>query len=411
VEVNSTHTNPTDEDSDGDGLTDGAEVNTHGTDPLAADSDGDGLSDGDEVADGSDPLLDDAPPNSPPFQPTLVVPNQNEFDITTTPVLVTDEFADPDKTDSHAWTQWQISTDAGFSYLVFELISDRFLTTLPLHDSLLSLNTRYYWRVKFIDSRNAASEWAEPFSFTTMVQSVLDRNLNGIPDSQEVSGITDLDENKVADGEQSDMLCLNTIVSDLPIGMKWSNNVTAVETLSSSDGTEISETLNRPSRLPYGVISFKVFIDTPGETVEVTFMSADPFPENLRWFKYDLSNGWHDYSQYVQLSVNSKKIVLTLTDGGPGDADGVENGVIVDPSALTTTSGSSGDSASYLQGSGEPAASKASCFISVAGQADGGSFVAKELGQRISMGLGIGCLLTFGIMARWGRCIRKGLMK
>ena len=40
---------PNNPDSDGDGLSDGAEVNTHGTDPLDDDSDDDGLSDGDEV--------------------------------------------------------------------------------------------------------------------------------------------------------------------------------------------------------------------------------------------------------------------------------------------------------------------------------------------------------------------------
>ncbi len=40
---------PNDNDSDKDGLMDGAEVNIHGTDPLAIDTDGDGLGDGDEV--------------------------------------------------------------------------------------------------------------------------------------------------------------------------------------------------------------------------------------------------------------------------------------------------------------------------------------------------------------------------
>jgi hypothetical protein len=42
-------TNSQNPDTDGDGLTDGAEVNTHGTNPLLADTDGDGLSDGAEV--------------------------------------------------------------------------------------------------------------------------------------------------------------------------------------------------------------------------------------------------------------------------------------------------------------------------------------------------------------------------
>jgi hypothetical protein len=46
-------------DSDGDGLSDGAEVNVHGTDPEDPDTDGDGLGDGDEINGfGTDPLDD-----------------------------------------------------------------------------------------------------------------------------------------------------------------------------------------------------------------------------------------------------------------------------------------------------------------------------------------------------------------
>ncbi len=48
-------TDPTNPDSDGDGLSDGAEVDEHGTDPLAADSDSDGMDDGFEIAQGFDP--------------------------------------------------------------------------------------------------------------------------------------------------------------------------------------------------------------------------------------------------------------------------------------------------------------------------------------------------------------------
>jgi ELWxxDGT repeat protein len=59
-------TNPDVADSDGDGLTDGAEFTTHGTDPLVADSDGDGFGDGVEVTAGTDPL---DPASHPPSVP------------------------------------------------------------------------------------------------------------------------------------------------------------------------------------------------------------------------------------------------------------------------------------------------------------------------------------------------------
>ncbi|MCF7816561.1 MAG: SUMF1/EgtB/PvdO family nonheme iron enzyme [Kiritimatiellales bacterium] len=53
-------TDPANADSDADGLADGDEVNVHGTNPLVADSDTDGMPDGWEVANGLDPLINDA---------------------------------------------------------------------------------------------------------------------------------------------------------------------------------------------------------------------------------------------------------------------------------------------------------------------------------------------------------------
>jgi hypothetical protein len=55
AEVNTTHTNPLAPDSDGDGLSDGDELNKYRTNPLLADSDGDGFPDALEVKLGSDP--------------------------------------------------------------------------------------------------------------------------------------------------------------------------------------------------------------------------------------------------------------------------------------------------------------------------------------------------------------------
>ena len=49
---------PLNPDGDDDGVSDGDEV-TNGTDPLDSDSDNDGISDGQEVSDGTDPLVSD----------------------------------------------------------------------------------------------------------------------------------------------------------------------------------------------------------------------------------------------------------------------------------------------------------------------------------------------------------------
>ena len=75
------------------------------------------------------------------------------------------------------------------------------------------------------------------------------------------------------------------------------------------------------------------------------------FPGNPRWFKYnDPADSWDDYSDNVTFTEENGTyyVTITLVDGGFGDLDGVENGVIVDPSGLTEvdedTGGSSAES-------------------------------------------------------------------
>lgn len=61
AETNTHQTNPVLDDSDSDGLTDGAEINTHGSSPKLADTDSDGLSDFAEVVtNGTNPAAKDS---------------------------------------------------------------------------------------------------------------------------------------------------------------------------------------------------------------------------------------------------------------------------------------------------------------------------------------------------------------
>jgi uncharacterized membrane protein len=56
-----TGTDPTDTDTDKDGLQDGPEVHTYGSDPTSADTDGDGVRDGTEIRRGTDPARAGSP--------------------------------------------------------------------------------------------------------------------------------------------------------------------------------------------------------------------------------------------------------------------------------------------------------------------------------------------------------------
>ncbi|MFO1311400.1 MAG: IPTL-CTERM sorting domain-containing protein [Burkholderiales bacterium] len=77
---------------------------------------------------------------------------------------------------------------------------------------------------------------------------------------------------------------------------------------------------------PYGLVGFTLEGLTPGATVQVTLT----FPGNLAgttYYKY--RNG--GYFPMPGASVSGNSVVLTLVDGGAGDADGIADGRIVDP--------------------------------------------------------------------------------
>ena len=82
---------------------------------------------------------------------------------------------------------------------------------------------------------------------------------------------------------------------------------------------------------------FRIVIDGVSGPVNVVLTVPTAFDAATDiYYKWDAVNGWQAFPatngvDFVTGVVNMNEIVLTLTDGGPGDADGVVNGQIVDP--------------------------------------------------------------------------------
>jgi len=84
---------------------------------------------------------------------------------------------------------------------------------------------------------------------------------------------------------------------------------------------------------PLGALSFNVEGITPGSAVEVEIL----FPKDVSvssYFKY--SDHWYEFSDdgTTGAILTPGKMTLKLVDGGRGDHDFIDNGVIVDPGAL-----------------------------------------------------------------------------
>jgi hypothetical protein len=286
------------------------------------------------------------PQNAEPAKPELSSPPKDETGASLTPELQTEAFSDRDVGDTHAETEWQISTVEGDfteSSLVLRATCDSHLTSLTVPEYILRVNSSYYWRAKFHDDRGAASRWSLVSSFTTIdALASDDPDQDGVPEAQEITDDTvDLDDDGTPDMDQSmtaNMKCANTVIGDGQVAVKQGTNVASIDSLMSIDPATIAYTRGRPDEMPLGIICFKLTVDNPGDIAEVTVYLSEPAPSNVKWYKYDPVNGWQDYSAHATFSGDRKSVVLELKDGDYGDADGVANGIIVDPSGPGTAS-------------------------------------------------------------------------
>jgi hypothetical protein len=313
--------------------------NQYGLDPLRDDADedpdGDGVSNIDEYNAGTDPTQDDY--NSIPERPVILTPENNDM-VSMTPEFQAAEFYDADSGDRHKKSQWQVFDDLSDTR-VFNVRSSSSLTTLTVPNLILDENTSYYVKVRYFDNQGGVSEWSQPVMFMTDINAE-DADGNGIPDHQEVEGRTDMDGDGRGDSRQDDIKCLSSEgqTSYVGISIKDSPNVLAIDSVWSEDPSDLlaqSDASDKPESMPFSLIHFKLLIDVPGDEVEVTVYLSEVAPEDSKLYKYDpIEDIWQDYSDYGEFSPSGKSFTLTLKDGGFGDADGTENGIIVDPSGI-----------------------------------------------------------------------------
>ena len=299
-------------------------------------------------------IVDNPKPDSPPLEPTVLAPYNGAEDVSLVPELCAGGFFHPNG-DVHARTHWQISIspdDFSEGLLAFQANTTTHLTSLVVPRLVLDEEYTYYWRVRFGDSAGQWSDWSEVSSFTTPFSwdDVYPRN--GIPDVQDVDDTIDMDNNNIPDIDQYDIMCVNTVDGNGRIAVKVKGDV-SITALESYSLDELVGPGNRPDELFLGAIGFKLVVPQPGDSVEVDVLLSEPAPDDATWYKFDCVNGWdvHRLMVVSMFSDNRKRVRLLLEDGGYGDADGVRNGIIVDPGGVGL-SYSSAVSHSGRQGSG-----------------------------------------------------------
>jgi len=325
--------NNADTDDDNDDMPDTWEIE-HGLDPLTPnandDNDSDGISNFDEFKNQTPPS------NFLPSKPEIVSPSHNLTNVSLSPKLISGAFDDQNESDALHFSDWQVSLDSDFKQMIFQHNQEGDQRQIQLPDLVLESDTAYYWRVRYCDNYNECSEWSEAHFRTC-----LDTNsTNGIPNDQQVDPYTDLDDNDEYDNEQNSIKSFESLVGDVQIGIKSdSPSAYTISSAKSVDPSAITETFNRPDEMPFGMITFKINLATKGNSTKLYVYYSSPLPEDALWYTYDIKTGWS--ADKPVLSEDRKVVTLFLTDGGDGDADGLVNGIIIDPAGPGISSSSS----------------------------------------------------------------------
>ncbi|MDD5493696.1 MAG: SBBP repeat-containing protein [Dehalococcoidia bacterium] len=85
---------------------------------------------------------------------------------------------------------------------------------------------------------------------------------------------------------------------------------------------------------PYGLLSYSITDIPVGSTVNFILTYPSNIPITAEYWKYDEATGWVNITSLVGHNDGDNILTIALTDGGPGDSDGVANGTIVDPGGV-----------------------------------------------------------------------------
>lgn len=392
-----------DADDDGDGMSDVWEL-AYGLDPLtddaALDADGDGVSNLLEFQSDTDPTT--APDNAAPDAPAIGDPILAER-VNLTPELVCGAYFDPDN-DAHAGSRWQIGTDPDFSELVLDITSQAQLTAYTVGEMVLDADAEYFWRVRFIDSRHGKSDWSAPARFTTVAADRSgDSDSDGVPDAQQVDDAVDVNRNGMSDLIEDNLMVVNTVEGQTTVGVETISENCLLVAVKSLPTDSLAD---QSVKMGFGLVGFKLYLTEGARTAAVNIHFSRQVPEDARLVKYSADAGWSVYENAI-FAPDRMSVAMVLEDGGMGDEDGIQNGVIVDPTgiAYAQTPFQSTDSAALTTGGTPlPGSGSSSCFISagsdgrIAGQAGPWSWAL------------LTTMLTVGVMAAAFSAKARGVM-
>lgn len=339
-------------DYDEDGLTNLEEFQI-GTNLYDADSDSDGARDGEEIDFGSDPNKPDDKyndlalkrPNKPLLRPILSPLPLTSRAFDSYPFVDVDNDPEDKVTDFLTQSEWQINTTPNFAKEGRALVraikgansaaDEEKVRGLAIPEGIMLAGRSYWIRTRHFDG-TFWSEWSDAVAVTLSTEGY---NYNDLGVNKEYFAHQgfDIDGDGKLDTSETEkrMITLYNAGDRAPVGLQLSHG--HFELVTAVPYGDLPADLTGDGRMPYGLFSFRIAglvadEDNPARTSITFYLPAAP-EQRAEWHKYDPAS--HALEKITRgVIFQEKRVSVSLQDGGIYDADGIVNGVIVDPSGL-----------------------------------------------------------------------------
>ncbi|MCM8769924.1 MAG: hypothetical protein NC911_09740 [Candidatus Omnitrophica bacterium] len=235
-----------------------------------------------------------------------------------------------------ASSEWQVIKTTDQKTVFAATVNSGDLTSCWLPSLILQPATDYVVKGQATDSLGRTSEVAETRITTVNQNQTRDSDGNGIPDEQE----PDADDFQFYGYSPELPLPPDTKITD------FNGQAVLVE---SPDGYSVTYfsgvDAGAPSgwNAPYGIFLTRLEEVPVGSAVRLRFLFPEVLPAGARWYKYDETRPEPErWKEFPGVEIKGNLVIVSLTDGGSGDADGVANGVIVDPAGPLVRKSSDG---------------------------------------------------------------------
>lgn len=241
-----------------------------------------------------------------------------------------------------AATQWRVYRTED-DLCVFDATVVPASNEIQLPRLIVEPDVEYYFTARYSAGTAQPLEWIPEQPLMETSQRGADVDDNGILDIQEADPEIDLDADGTPDFLQEEMRSVKTASGEDSIGVsiKGGDNVLSIEqieTLGTAD-LVLKEDIAVAPQMPIGMINFRLLVNQQGDRAQITLYLPEACYKETRllYYCYDNIHGWRDHSAYVSSGDEPRTLVVEITDGGAGDADGVANGIIVNQSGPATT--------------------------------------------------------------------------